>query len=188
MLLNPILLELILLIIPTISKADIIYSPYKGFGTAISLECIGSYELPFTKFNTINFWGGFGTISMIKVIKNPAFGAELAFEFRHYFKNKIYENFNLGFYSGIGLMRHPYFYGDHLSGYNKSIGFVTGLKITYKKKFNKWLIGEPYISVSIPWYAENINNLFKTISHYEPGRILTFGLRVGINKVKIKKE
>jgi hypothetical protein len=174
------------LIIPVILKADLIYSPYNGNGTALSLECIGSYELPFTKYNTINFWGGFGAVSMITVFKNPAFGAELGFEFRQYFKNKSYENFNLGFYSGIGFMRHPYFYRDHQSGFNKSIGFITGLKLTYKKRINNWLIGEPYIGVSIPWYSENINDLFYTISHYGPGRILTIGLRVGINKVRIK--
>ena len=178
----------IIWIIPSTLKADVIHTPYTDFRTAISLEVIGSYELSFTKYNTINFWGGFGAVSMINELKYPALGTELAIELRQYFKSTNYKNFNVGLYAGFAYMRHPYFHHEHLSGHNNSVGFVPGLKLTYKKRINSWLVGEPYIGVSTPWYDNNFGELFNWISHSDPGLILTLGLRIGFNKVRFKNE
>lgn len=179
-------LILLIWIIPNTLKADVIYSPYTNFGTALSLELIGSYEFSFTKYNAINFWGGFGAVSVIDKIKYPAIGAEVAIELRQYFMNNNFQNFNLGLYAGFAYMRHPYFYYG-LSGYDNSFGFVPGLKLTYKKRINSWLVGEPYIGVSTPWYDENFGELFDWISS-DPGLFLTLGVRIGFNKIKFKNE
>ena len=77
-----------------------------------------------------------------------------------------------------------YFYNDHLSGHNSSVGFVPGLKLTYKKRFNSWLVGEPYVGVSAPWHDSNFKELFNWISHSDPGLVITFGIRIGFNKVR----
>ncbi len=81
-------LIIIIWIISFTSKADVIIplninTPFTGFGTAVSLELIGSYELSFTKSNTINFWGGFGAVSIVDKFKYPSFGAELAIELKN---------------------------------------------------------------------------------------------------------
>jgi hypothetical protein len=82
-------------------------------------------------------------------------------------------------------MRLPSFY--HSVGYDNSVGLVPGLKLTYKKRINSWLVGEPYIGISTPWYTDNLKELADYISHSEPGLIFTAGLRIGFNKVnKIK--
>ncbi|MFW5804120.1 MAG: hypothetical protein ACOCWG_02695 [bacterium] len=178
----------IIWIIPSTLKADVIYSPYTRFGAALSLELIGSYELSFTKYNTINFWGGFGAVSMFNDLKYHGLGTELAIELRQYFKSNAYKNFNVGLYAGVAYMKHPYFYRGHLSGYNNSFGFVPGMKLTYKKRLNSWLVGEPYIGISTPWYDDNFKELFNWIYHSNPGLILTLGLRIGFNKVRFKNE
>lgn len=166
-------------------KADVIYSPLTNIGAALSLELIGSYEFHFTKHNTINFWGGVGAVSVINKLRYPAFGSEMAIEIRHYFKANGFQNFNLGLYTGIAYMRLPLFY--HSVGYDNSIGLVPGLKLTYKKRINSWLVGEPYIGISTPWYTDNLKGLSDFISHNEPGFIITAGLRIGFNKVNQKK-
>lgn len=176
----------LLLSVSTISKADVIYSPYTDFGMAASLECIGSYELPFTKYNSIDFWGGIGIVSMFDTFKNPAYGTEMAIELRHYFKDDLFEKFNVGLYTGFAYMRHPYFYGGHLVKSNNSVGFVPGLKLTYKKNINSWLVAEPYIGISTPWYDNDLGDLFNWIFHSDPGLILTFGVRIGFNKIRSK--
>jgi hypothetical protein len=78
--------------------ADVIYSPLTNIGAALSLEIIGSYEIHFTKHNTINFWGGAGMVSPITGLFHPAIGTEVAVEIRHYFKSNSFKNFNLGIY------------------------------------------------------------------------------------------
>jgi hypothetical protein len=181
-------LTLIVLVLPSILKADVIYTPHKEFGTALSLELIGSYEFPFSKYNTINFWGGVGIVSMISELKHPGLGTEMAIEVRQYFKSNSFKNLNIGLYAGFAYMRHPYFYNDHLLGKNNSVGFVPGLKLTYKKRINSWLVGEPYVGVSVTWYDNNFKELFNWISRSDPGLVLTFGVRVGINKVKLRDQ
>lgn len=181
-------LILILFLLPGISKADIIYYPHEGFGPALSLEGIGSFEFPFTHQNTINLWGGLGAVAMVEAIGKPAYGAEMAIEMRHYFNNKNYENFNLGLYMGLAYMKYPYFYRGNYIDSRKSVGFVPGLKFTYKKQINSWLIGEPYIGLSMPWYIENLDNLFNfSFKNYIYQLKFTIGFRVGFNKI-IKKE
>jgi len=170
-------------------RADVLYSPFGfvNFGTALSIECIGSYELAFTKNNTINFWGGFGAVSRIRFFRYPSFGTELAIEVRQYFKNSTFKNFNIGIYSGLAFMRNSSFYDGHFSRIDNSVGFVPGIKLTYKKSFNSWLIGEPYISFSTPWDKNSIGELFKDISKDNLQYILTIGLRIGFNWVGLKK-
>lgn len=168
-------------------KADVIYSPLTNIGAALSIEFIGSYELHFTRHNTINFWGGVGAVSALNKLRYPAFGSEAAIEIRHYFKANGFQNFNLGLYTGIAYMRLPSFY--HTVGYDNSVGLVPGLKLTYKKRINSWLVGEPYIGISTPWYTDSLKELSGYISHSEPGLIFTAGLRIGFNKVnKIKAQ
>jgi len=112
-------------------KADIIYAPYTEYGLLCSIEGIGSYEIPLSILNTINFWGGIGVISAIYEFKYPALGIETGAEIRQYFSKKKYKNFNLGFYSGFAFMRYPKLYHGY-SGYKNSLGFVPGIKLTRK--------------------------------------------------------
>lgn len=167
-------------------KADVIYAPHTEFGTAFSLELIGSYEFPFTKYNTIDFWGGFGVVSMADEIGYPSLGGEVAVEVRQYFKSNSFKNLNVGLYMGLAYMRHPYFYHDHLTGHGTSVGLVPGLKLTYKKRINSWLVAEPYVGVSATWYDSNFKELFRWISHSEPALLLNVGIRIGFNKVKVR--
>jgi len=105
---------------------------------------------------------------------------------RHYFRSNNFENFNIGLYAGFAYMRHPYYIDDHILGQTNSVGFVPGLKLTYKKTINSWLVGEPYVGVSAPWYDNNFKELYTWISHSDPPLILTFGIRIGFNKVRFK--
>ncbi|NLU39355.1 MAG: hypothetical protein GXX78_10760 [Bacteroidales bacterium] len=172
----------LLLIISCQVKADIIYSPFTDTGIALSLEGIGSYEIPLSTQSTINFWGGFGAVSVIDKINHPAFGGEIAFELRHYFSMDKYSGFNLGLYSGLALMRYPTFFQSS-SRYENSVGFVPGLKLTYKKQVKPSLVAEPYIGISTPWYSDDHRKPFETMFQHDHGFILTIGLRVGFNKV-----
>jgi hypothetical protein len=173
----------LLLLISFQTKADVIYSPITETGLVLSLEGIGSYEIPFSSNNSINFWGGFGAVSVINEINHPAFGGEIAFEIRQYFSRDKYSGFNLGFYSGLAFMRYPTFFHGHVSRYKSSIGFVPGLKLTYKNQINSWFISEPYIGISTPWYSDDHGKPIERMFQHEPGLILTIGLRVGFNKV-----
>ncbi|MBN2348632.1 MAG: hypothetical protein JXJ22_07345 [Bacteroidales bacterium] len=173
----------ILFLISLQSKADVIYSPITNMGLAVSLEGIGSYEIPFTKYNTINFWGGFGVVSPVDRLFHPAVGGEVALELRQYFAGEKFRKFNLGLYSGFAVMRYPYFYNDRVSGYERSIGFVPGIKLTYKHRFNSYLVGEPYVGISMPWYAGESEKLSEVLKDGNPGLMVTVGLRIGFNKV-----
>lgn len=120
---------------------------------------------------------------MVKTLRYPAFGSELAVEVRHYVSKDKYDKFNLGLYAGLAYMRHPRFiYG--LYQYNNSVGFVPGLKVAYKKRINSWLVGEPYVSISTPWYGENFHDMGDMISNGDAIGIVTIGIRIGLNKVK----
>jgi len=175
-----------LILISYQTKADVIYSPYTEHGLALSLEGIGSYEIPFSKYNTINFWSGFGAVSAVGQLNHPAYGCEISLELRQYFSSGKFSGLNLGLYSGLAFMRYPSFYKGHVTEYENSVVFVPGLKLTYKKMINPWLIAEPYIGVSMPWYGDDFNKLSDWISHSDPGLILTIGLRIGFNKVSQK--
>jgi hypothetical protein len=173
-----------LLLLSAQTRADVIYSPFTSVGLALSLEGIGSYEIPTNENSTINFWGGFGAVSVMNELFHPAVGCEIALELRHYFQKNEYSGFNLGLYSGLALMRYPYFYHGKVSGHDTSVGFVPGLKLTYKYYKNSWLVAEPYIGISTPWYGDHFNKIFD----HEPGLILTIGVRMGYNRVmKIKQ-
>jgi len=178
---------LILLAFSIQSKADVIFSPYTEVGVLWSLEGIGSYEFPFSGRNTINLWGGGGLVTALGEIKHPAFGGEAALELRHYFKKDKFEGFNLGIYSGIAIMRYPGIYKGQVAWHDTSVGIVPGFKLAYKHRINSWLIGEPYIGISAPWYEDNLKEVYENISGTEPGLILTVGLRIGFNKVKLRK-
>lgn len=166
------------------TKADIIYSPYPNYGFFLSLEGIGSYEMPFSKSNTINLWGGFGGVSAIAQLNPPAFGTEIGLELRQYFSKNKFTGFNLGLYSGLAFMRYPTFYDGQVISHENSIGFVPGLKLTYKYRVNSWMIGEPYIGVSDPLYNDDLSELSDWTSYSDRGLIITIGVRIGFNKVK----
>lgn len=166
------------------SKADVIYAPFRSFGLCLSLELIADYEMQFTKYNTFNIWIGTGAVSSITNLKYPALGSEVAIEFRHYFKHNSFKNFNVGLYAGLAFMHNvPYFYGQGIRGREDLMGFVPGIKLTYKLKINKLLAIEPYVGASTPFYSDQSNS-FNELFKNEPGLIVTFGLRIGINHVK----
>jgi len=176
-----------LLLFSGYAKPDVIYSPYTDYGIVLSFEGIGIFEKPFSKFNTINLWGGFGAVSVPSELNHPAFGGEIAIELRQYFSRDKFSGLNLGLYSGLAFMRYPAFYNGRVTRHENSVGFVPGLKLTYKSKINSWLIAEPYIGISTPWYSDNLSKLSDWISHSDPGLILTLGLRIGFGKVLKKK-
>lgn len=184
---SPLIISGVLLIISYQAKADVIYSPYTDLGIALSLEGIGSYEKPFSDFNTINFWGGFGVVSVIDKLNHPAFGGEIAVELRQYFSRDSYSGLNIGLYSGLAFMRYPAFYSDHVTVYDSSVGFVPGLKFTYKSKIYSCLIAEPYFGISTPFYSDDFRKLSNGISDCNMGLMFTLGLRIGFNKV-LQKE
>lgn len=166
------------------SKADVIYAPFRSFGLCLSLELIADYEMQFTKYNTFNIWIGTGAVSSITNLKYPALGSEVAIELRHYFKPNSFRNFNVGIYAGLAFMHNvPYFYRKGLEGHEDLRGFVPGIKLTYKLRINKLLAIEPYVGASTPFYSDQSNS-FNELFKNEPGLIVTFGLRIGINHVK----
>lgn len=171
-----------------VSKADVIYTPLRDFGLCFSLELIADYEIPFTKYNTFNIWIGTGAVSSIGKLQYPALGLEVAIEFRHYFKHNSFKNFNVGLYAGLAFMHNvPYFYGQGLRGRENLKGFVPGIKLAYKLRINKLFAIEPYVGASTPFYSDQSNS-FNELFKSEPGLIVTFGLRIGINHVKSFKK
>lgn len=181
------LIVIVLLFIVSSAKADVIYSPFTEIGTALSLEGIASYELPFSNANTLNVWGGGGVVTTIFYPLHPAVGGEIALELRQYFTKKTYEKFTLGFYTGIAVIHAPSFYRGKVARHKNSIGLVPGVKLTYKKRINSWLVGEPYLSVSTPWYDDNFQLLTNRIKSSDPGFIITLGIRIGLNKIQPMK-
>ncbi|GAG83980.1 unnamed protein product, partial [marine sediment metagenome] len=95
-----------------------------------------------------------------------------------------FRNFNVGIYAGLAFMHNvPYFYREGLEGHEDFRGFVPGMKLTYKLRINKLLAIEPYVGASTPFYSDQANS-FDDIFKSEPGLIITFGIRIGINHVK----
>ena len=82
-------------------------------------------------------------------------------------------------------MSYPTFSHGNVRRHN-SFGFVPGIKLTYKININSWLVSEPYLSFSTPFYSDNDNKLFDHIFHNDPGLIFTIGIRIGFNKVSAK--
>ena len=152
------------------AQADVIFPPFVK-GIAISFEGIASYEMPISKFNTVNLWGGLGLVSPIDMSKHPAFGLEGALELRQYFSENTYKGFNLGLYIGLARMYYPVFVRDNTSTTNSFTGLVPGLKLTYKAPITSLIVAEPYFSFSTPLFSGTTGWLF------------TFGIRVGFNKV-----
>ncbi len=162
--------------------ADVIYSPFVDRAFFLSLEAIGSYEIPISEYNTINPWGGFGFVSAFGDINHPSFGGEISIELRQYFLKSKFRGFNLGLYAGIAYMRYPMFYNDEITNYENSFGFVPGLKLAYKFRINSWLIIEPYLGISIPFYREKSHK--NSGLKYNNGLDATMGIRIGFNKVR----
>ncbi len=172
-----------------VSKADVIFAPASIPGVrnhfAWSLEGIVSYEMAFTKLNSVNLWGGMGFVSTLNHPLPPALGTEAAVEFRQYFVKNKFAGINLDVYLGLAYMLYPQEYPSYNGKYwNSTVGLVPGIKLTYKIKLKKFLVMEPYVSLSAPWYAYQGLNLSDRIFNDKPDRILTIGIRIGFNKVK----
>ena len=173
-------LLLLILFIPTVLKADIIYSPYSNNHIALSFEWIYSYEFSFSKYNTIAPWGGIGIVSSTNSSFNPSIGIESGFELRHYFKASSFRGFNVGLYGGFAYMSNfEISHAKIIHDYN-SLGIVPGIKLTYKHLNKKNKVIEPYVGISNPFHKKlNIDRSIENI-----GLMLTIGIRIGINKVK----
>ncbi len=176
---------IVLLFVVSYARADVIFSPDANKGFALSIEGIASYELPISKRNTINFWGGIGLVSPINHVLKPSFGGEIATEIRYYFSEN-YEGFNVGLYAGLALMRQPVFLDDLDINHDILTGFVPGLKITYKCKTQSKFVCEPYLGISTPKYLNRKRESRAWRYPDDPEFIFTIGLRIGFNKVKGK--
>jgi hypothetical protein len=173
---------IIIIISSSISKADVIYSPYDDINLAGSFEFIGSYELPISSMNTFNPWVGIGIVSSSLKSFNPSLGSELGFEFRQYFKNDKFKGLNIGIYAGIAYMMHFNISHANIFHENNSIGFVPGLKLSYKIKHKPRLSFEPYFGVSNPFHFDlNESSSFENL-----GLVFTIGFRIGFNQIRAK--
>ena len=164
------------------SKADVIYAPVTHMGAVVSLEGIASYELAFSQSNTLNIWGGAGFVFPLGGFTHPAYGTEAAIELRQYFNKSSFQRFNLGLYAGLAYMNAPELYRGSVVDRYTSVGFVPGLKLTYKWQLSEKFVAEPYISLSTPFYEEKFRKIFDDNS--DAGFVVTAGLRIGFNKVK----
>ena len=172
----------VLLLPPVSSKADIIYSPYSQFNIAGSFEFIGSYEMPFSRLNTFSPWGGFGIVSSSALSFSPSIGSEIGLEFRQYFKRDKFKGFNFGFYGGMAYMMNLSISRAHLRHDNNSVGFVPGVKLTYKFKNKPRMAFEPYIGISNPFSYELTNS-----GSWENLEIVyTIGFRFSLNELKTR--
>jgi hypothetical protein len=117
-----------------------------------------------------------------------AIGGEIAIELRQYFSRDKYKGFNVGLYSGLGYMHFPNFTGEYYNGefiyYKNSVGFVPGIKLTYKGRINSWLMCEPYIGISRPFFSQGTIRLNEPVLLIGPALYLTVGIRIGFNKVE----
>ena len=164
--------------------ADVIFTPYPDNGLiALSIEGIASYELPFSDYNTVNFWGGAGFVSSVVQGFPPATGGELAVEVRQYFNKSTYDKIHFSLYGGLAFMRYPQFYHNRLTSYQSAVGFVPGIKMTWKFRCNDWLVTEPYLSISKPLYADDFSHLREAFANPETGLAVTLGVRIGFNKI-----
>ena len=159
---------------------------YQGFGPSVSMEFIGSYELAFTRFNTLNFWGGAGMIFNPMTSPGPSLGTEMGIEIRHYFKERQFDKFNLSLYGGLGCMKNYKIMHYKIYKEDNTFGLVPGIKLTYKKRISPLFVMEPYISLSYPFYNDHLGYLFDTSQEEDQYLCLTLGFRIGLNKVKQK--
>lgn len=164
------------------SKGDVIYTPVTHMGAIISLEGIASYELAFSQSNTLNLWGGAGFAFPLGGFFHPAYGTEAALELRQYFNKGTFQRFNLGLYAGLAYMDAPELYRGSMVDRYTSVGFVPGLKLTYKFQLTPKMIAEPYMSLSVPFYEEKFSEIFAENS--DGGIVITLGVRIGFNQVK----
>jgi len=164
-------------------KADIIYIPHTDIGTAVSIQGAIGVEKPFTKHNSVNFWGGFGAESIVNQMQNPALKGEVTIEIKHYFSASTFKGFNLGLYSGFAYLDAPTFYRDQYVRNKEYVGFVPGLRLSYLARVGPLFQLEPYIGVSTPMYENDVEELFEHFSDYSPGFILTLGFRAELNKL-----
>jgi hypothetical protein len=164
------------------SEADVIYSPSTETGAALSLEGIVSYEIAFTSMNSINLWGGGGFVFPANNFMHPAYGTEAALEVRQYFSRDTFSKFNVGLYAGLAYMSVPEMYNGKVVNRKPSVGFVPGIKLTYKQPVAEKLVAEPYISLSLPFHDESFSNIFS--ENRDNGLMVTLGLRIGFNQVK----
>ncbi len=176
-----ILILIIVILTPKIINADDVFYPMKEGGFFLSTELIYSFENQIAKSNSYLLWGGIGSIWSVPYIKNnPAFGGELAFEIRHYFNKSDFERFNISAYTGTAFMRGPRYYSE--AKYQSYWGLVSGIKTTYKVLIRNKIIVEPYLSVSYPIFlnisdSEWVNPILPHV---------TFGIRIGIEKLRLK--
>ena len=152
------------------ANADVIFPPFVK-GIALSFEGIASFEEPVSRFNTVNLWGGLGLITSIDMSRYTAFGFEGALELRQYFSENTFKGLNLDLYLGLANMYYPVFVDHVKSPGDNFTGIVPGIKLTDKVPFNSWLVAEPYLSFSTPFYSGS------------PSWLFTLGLRIGFNKV-----
>ena len=152
------------------AEADVIFPPFVK-GIALSFEGILSYEEPISKSNTINLWGGIGLVSSIDLSRHSALGLEGALELRQYFTPNSFKGVNLDLYLGLANMYYPIFVDHVKSPADSFTGIVPGIKLTDKVPLNSWLIAEPYLSFSTPFYSGS------------PSWLFTLGLRIGFNKI-----
>lgn len=163
------------------AKADVIYSPMTSFNLAASWELIFNFEDSFSKWNTLNVWGGGGIVSSSVDMFGPSLGLEAAFELRHYFRRDSYKGLNVGLYGGMAYMRHYEIAFAKITHEYNSIGVVPGIKLCYKHDVNPWLVSEPYIGISIPFHHELDQDSHFFTPFENLGIILTVGIRIGWN-------
>jgi hypothetical protein len=165
-------------------KADIIEVPHRGAGADVSVGVNVGVEKPFTKHNSANFWGGFGAVSVIDAVEFPAPKGEVGVEIKHYFSKDKYGGFNVGLYSLLAFLNAPAFgRNDVPIRYEKTVGFVPGLKLSYLYRGAPLFQLEPYVGVSTPFYEDSFEDLINRNSNDEPGFMLTLGFIARLNKI-----
>jgi hypothetical protein len=165
---------LLLLASTSNARCDVIYFPYPFTGICYSIEGIFSYERIKKPHATTTYWGGFGRVgSIYEDYDERIYGLEAAIERRYYFQANKFKHFFISAYLGTAFMTEF----DNFS----SIGLVPGVKVNYKANLFSNFILEPYISISVPITRE-LTKYPDTITF----PALTFGTRIGINKLKDK--
>ena len=176
---------LILCLTATQAKADVIFNPYVQPGyPALSLEGMVSYEIPIGDFNTVDFWGGTGFVSALGQFYPPATGAEIAVEVRQYFNTGTFDKINFGLYAGLAMMNYPLKYNGHVVRHETIAGMVPGFKMTWKKQLGSMFAVEPYLSVSNPFYSDELHGLSGIFKNTSQHLTVTLGVRIGLNFVR----
>jgi hypothetical protein len=167
------------------ARADVIFNPYQESGyVAVSVEGILSYELPFSDYNTVDFWGGAGFVSAFSQFFPPATGAEIAIEVRQYFNTGTFDRIHFGLYTGLALMRYPEKYNGRVVDHEMVTGIVPGFKMTWKQRISPLFAVEPYLSISKPFYTDELFKFSGIFRDNDQGITVTLGVRIGLNKVR----